>query len=98
MMAYHATDTFTLAEFANERADSQNFMVVANEQERFVYNPQPINVEDAELSSEQMEQGEAIAENVHDVWAMKKKDYDRQLAFQKLRLVQKMGYRIVKDE
>ena len=125
----NATDTFTLAEFADAWADSQNFMVVANEQDRFVYNPQPINVEDAELSTELMELGEAIAENVHEVWAMKRKaegwswgperndsllqtpdmipysnlpeaekDYDRQLAFQTLRLVQKMGYRIVKDE
>ena len=49
------TDTFTLAEFANAWADSQNFMVVANEQDRFVYTPQPINVDDAELSPELLE-------------------------------------------
>ncbi len=122
------TDSFTLAEFANAWADSQNFMVVANEQDRFVYNPQPINVDDAELSPELLELGEAIAENAHEIWAVKRKtegwnwgperndnllqtpvmvpysnlpeeekDYDREMAMQTLKLVRKMGYRIVKE-
>lgn len=121
-------DSFTLAEFANAWADSQNFMVVANEQGSFVYNPQPINVDDAELSPELLELGEAIAENAHEIWAVKRKaegwnwgperndnllqtpvmvpysnlpeeekDYDREMAMQTLKLVRKMGYRIVKE-
>ena len=121
------TDTLTLAEFDEAWADSQHFMVVANEQDRFVYDPQPIEVNDAKLSPELLELGEAIAENAHEIWAQKRKeegwswgperndsllqtpdmtpysslpeaekDYDRQMALQTLKLVQKMGYRIVK--
>lgn len=124
----NAADTFTLEEFEKAWGDSQNFLVVANARDRFVYDPQPINVEDAELSPELLELGEAIAENVHEIWAMKRKtegwnwgpernegllqtpdmvpysslsedekDYDRETALQTLKLVQKIGYRIVKD-
>ena len=81
-----------------------------------------------ELNPELIELGEAIAENAHEVWAMKRreegwtwgqerndskketpvmvpysnlpeseKDYDRELAMQTLKLVKKIGYRIVKD-
>lgn len=123
----NSSDTFRLSEFAEAWSDSQNFMVVANEQDSFVYDPQPIEVDDAELSPELLELGEAIAENAHEVWALKRKaegwtwgperndsllqtpdmtpysnlseeekDYDRQMALQTLKLVQKMGYRIVK--
>ena len=121
-------DVFTIEAFAEAWADSQNFMVVANEQDRFVYDPQPIDVNDTDLSPELLELGEAIAENAHEIWAMKRKsegwdwgperndsllqtpdmtpysnlseeekDYDRQMAMQTLKLVQKLGYRIVKD-
>lgn len=121
-------DIFTVEAFAEAWADSQNFMVVANEQDRFVYDPQPIDVNDADLSPELLELGEAIAENAHEIWALKRKsegwnwgperndrllqtpdmapysnlseeekDYDRQMAMQTLKLVQKLGYRIVKD-
>lgn len=124
----NGSDVFTLSEFVEAWADSQNFMVVANEQDSFVYDPQPIEVDDAKLSPELLELGEAIAENAHEVWAMKRrsegwtwgperndsllqtpdmtpysnlseeeKDYDRQMALQTLKLVQKMGYRIVKE-
>lgn len=123
----NAADTFTLEAFADAWADSQHFLVVANEQDRFVYDPQPIDVGDAELSPELLELGEAIAENAHEIWARKRKaegwnwgperndtllqtpdmvpycsltegekEYDRQIAMQTLRLVQKMGYRIEK--
>lgn len=123
----NSSDTFRLSEFAEAWADSQNFMVVANEQDSFVYDPQPIEVDDAELGPELLELREAIAENAHEVWALKRrsegwiwgperndsllqtpdmtpysnlseeeKDYDRQMALQTLKLVQKMGYRIVK--
>ncbi len=122
------TDTFPLYAFTEAWADSQNFLVVANERDKFVYNPQPINVDDAELSPELVELGEAIAENAHEIWAQKRrsegwswgterndslhqtpdmtpysnlpeseKDYDREMAMQTLKLVQKIGYRIVKD-
>lgn len=121
-------DTFTLAEFNEAWTDSQHFLVVANEQDCFVYDPQPIEVDDTELSPELLELSEAIAENAHEIWAMKRKsegwswgperndrllqtpdmtpysnlseeekDYDRQMAMQTLKLVQKIGYSIVKS-
>lgn len=124
----HDSDAFALSDFANAWADSQNFLVVANEQDDFVYDPQPIEVDDAELSPELLELGEAIAENAHEIWAQKRKsegwswgperndsrlqtpdmtpysnlpeeekDYDRAMALQTLKLVQKIGYRIVKE-
>ena len=123
-----SSDSYTLSEFENAWADSQNFMMVANEQNHFVYTPQPINVDDAELSPDLLELGEAIAENAHEIWATKRKaegwswgperddillqtpvmipysnlpeeekDYDREMAMQTLKLVLKMGYRIVKE-
>lgn len=123
------TNTFTVSEFADAWGDSQNFMVVANEQDRFVYDPQPIEVDDAKLSPELLELSEAIAENAHEIWAMKRKtegwnwgperndtllqtpdmvpycsltegekEYDRQIAMQTLKLVQKIGYRITKEK
>jgi hypothetical protein len=122
------TDTFALSDFADAWADSQNFLVVANEQDDFIYDPQPIEVDDTELSPELLELGEAIAENAHEIWAQKRKsegwswgperndsllqtpdmtpysnlpeeekDYDRAMALQTLKLVQKIGYRIVKE-
>ena len=100
---------------------------MANEQDRFVYIPQPISVDDTELSPELIELGEAIAEDAHEIWAQNRmaegwtwgkerndslrqtpvmvtysnlpeseKEYDRKMAMQTLRLVQKMGYHIVK--
>ena len=102
--------------------------VLVNEQDKFVYTPQPICVDDIELSPELIELGEAIAENAHEIWAKNRmeegwtwgkerndslrqtpvmvpysnlpeseKEYDRKMAMQTLRLVQKMGYRIVKE-
>lgn len=124
----HDTDAFTLQQFSAAWADSQHFMVVASEQGQFAYDPQPIEVDDAVLSPELLELGEAIAENAHEIWALKRKkegwtwgperndnllqtpdmtpysnlseeekDYDRQMALQTLKLVQKIGYRIIRE-
>ena len=124
----NSSDNYSLEKFARAWAESQNFLVIANSQDKFTYEPQPINVDDVELNPELIELGEAIAENAHEVWAMKRreegwtwgqerndskketpvmvpysnlpeseKDYDRELAMQTLKLVKKIGYRIVKD-
>ena len=124
----NGSDRFTLAEFKGAWDDSQHFMVVANDKDHFVYDPQPIEVDDTELDADLTELGEAIAENAHEIWAQKRKaegwswgpersdtllqtpdmtpysclseeekEYDRQMAMQTLKLVRKIGYRIVKE-
>lgn len=125
----NSTDTYEMDSFVNAWRDSQNFLVIANKQECFEYDPQPIKVDDVELSPELVELGEAIAENAHEVWARKRKDegwswgyqrndetkenpdmvpysdlpeeekdYDRDMAMKTLKLVQKIGFKIIKDE
>ena len=124
----HSSDTYSLKTFVKAWSESQNFLVITNRQDCFVYEPQPISVDDVKLNAELLELGEAIAENAHEIWAMKRKeegwkwgperndekketpvmvpysdlpeqekDYDREMAMQTLKLVRKMGYRIVKD-
>lgn len=121
------SDSYPLSSFYEAWMDSQNFLVITNKNEAFVYDPQPINVDDIELSPELIELGEAIAENVHEVWAKKRKDegwvygverndkkkenpdmrpysdlsdsekeYDRETAYSTLKLVQKIGFKIVR--
>ena len=58
-----------IAYFQNAWKDSQNFMVRVL---RSVteYNPEPINVDDVSIAEEDLNiLAEAIAENLHDVWA-----------------------------
>lgn len=124
----NSTDTCTLENFLHAWGDSQHFLVVANRQGDFVYDPQPISVANIELNPELLELGEAIAENAHEIWASKRRaegwqygterndekletpnmvpysdlpeierQYDREMAFQTLKLVKKLGYRIEKD-
>ena len=94
-----------------------------------MYQPNPINTSDINLSPEILELAEQLAKNVHEVWstgrvadgwtygairddAQKKhpclipyeelpeseKAYDRNTALETLRLIVKLGYRIVKEE
>ncbi len=124
----NSTDSCTLENFLHAWGDSQHFLVVANRQGDFVYDPQPISVDNVELNPELLELGEAIAENAHEIWASKRKaegwqygterndekletpnmvpysdlseierQYDREMAFQTLKLVKKLGFRIEKD-
>ena len=54
--------------FISAWKDSHNYMVRVL-QSIEDYEPQPINLEDVELTCELLELREAIAENAHDVWA-----------------------------
>ena len=125
----NSADSCTLDNFLSAWGDSQHFLVVANRQGDFVYDPQPISVADVELNPELLELGEAIAENAHEIWASKRRaegwqygterndekletpnmvpysdlpeierQYDREMAFQTLKLVKKLGYRVEKEE
>lgn len=56
------------AMFQNAWKESDNYMVRVL-QTIEDYDPQPINLEDINLTDELLELREAIAENAHDVWA-----------------------------
>lgn len=91
------------------------------------YRPQPIGLDDIQLTDELLELREAIAENAHEVWAAARsregwtygtqrddahkrhpdlvpysalsdseKEYDRRMAFDTIKLLQKLGYDLVK--
>lgn len=125
----NSSDTYDLDSFIKSWKDSQNFLVVANKKESFDYDPQPIEVDDIELSPDLIELGEAIAENAHEIWAKlrkekgwswgpkrndeakenpdmvpysdlteEEKDVDRNTAMKTLKLVQKIGFKIIKEE
>ena len=93
------------------------------------FNPTPMNISDVVLPQELLYLGEAIAKQVHNVWAQNRinegwtygqvrndalrqtpclvpyeqlpeeeKAYDRNTAFSTLKLICKLGYKIVKNE
>ena len=92
------------------------------------YLPQPVDTSQVELPQELIDLGEAIAENVHDVWAQgrlsegwtygpqrddthlrhpdlvpycalpeSEKEYDRLMALNTIKLVQKLGFQIIQS-
>lgn len=119
-------EVIPIAHFQNAWKDSLNYMVRVL---RSVteYNPEPINVDDISINDDVNELWEAIAENLHDVWAKQRmkegwtygperndslkqhpdiipycslkdseKEYDRLMAQNTLKLVQKLGFTIKK--
>ena len=67
------------------------------------YEPQPVNLGSVQLTDDLQDLQEAIAENAHEVWAaarMKEgcseKEYDRQMAFDTIKLVKKLGFDLIK--
>lgn len=92
-----------------------------------MYSPKPVDTTGISLSTDIVDLGERIAENVHDVWAESRiregwsygkqrddvakkhpclvpyselsdseKEYDRNTAMETLKLITKLGYKIVK--
>lgn len=120
-------EVIPIAYFQNAWKDSLNYMVRVL---RSVteYDPEPINVDDITINDDDLnELWEAIAENLHDVWAKQRmkegwtygperndslkqhpdiipycslkdseKEYDRLMAQNTLKLVQKLGFAIKK--
>ena len=66
-------DTYTLEQFENAWADSQNYLVIISQKDVAIYEPKPIDLSDVELTEDLNELREAIAENAHDVWALERK-------------------------
>lgn len=118
---------YSMTAFVEAWRQSNNYLVVVNTTDKFVYEPSPIDLADVELSDDLVELQEAIAENAHEIWAKARKDegwtygperndqkketpdmvpycnlseseklYDREMAMQTLKLVQKLGWELKK--
>ena len=61
--------TYSLSLFLNAWAQSNNYLVVVNTTNKFVYEPYPIHLDDITLDEDLSELQEAIAENAHEIWA-----------------------------
>lgn len=66
--------TYGLSSFLNAWAQSNNYLVVVNTTDRFVYEPYPIRLDDVTLDDDLTELQEAIAENAHEIWAKARTD------------------------
>lgn len=60
--------------FGRAWQESNNYLVVINTTDKFIYEPYPINLDDIFLSDDLTELQEAIAENAHEVWAKNRSD------------------------
>ena len=65
---------YSLSSFMEAWRQSNNYLVVINTTDRFVYEPSPIGLDDVELSEDLSELQEAIAENAHEIWAKNRRD------------------------
>lgn len=63
---------YPLEAFRRAWSQSDNYLVVVNTTDKFVYDPSPIALDDVTLSEELTELQEAIAENAHEIWARKR--------------------------
>ena len=118
---------YKLEVFENAWAESKNYMVTVREKAYpKEYNPQPIDISNIRLDDDLVELTETIAQDVHDVWAVKRikegwsygsvrddskkqhpdlvpyvelpeseKDYDRDMAIHAIKVIKRLGYRIV---
>lgn len=66
--------TYSVTSFCYAWSQSNNYLVVINTTDKFVYEPYPINLDDVTLSEDLIELQEAIAENAHEVWARNRVD------------------------
>lgn len=65
---------YSIASFLEAWRQSNNYLVVINTTDKFIYEPSPIALDDVELSDDLIELREAIAENAHEVWAKNRRD------------------------
>lgn len=66
--------TYKAALFLQAWQQSNNYLVVVNTTDKFIYEPSPINLDDVTLSDDLAELQEAIAENAHEIWAKTRTD------------------------
>lgn len=65
---------YSVASFLEAWRQSNNYLVVINTTDKFIYEPSPIGLDDVELSDDLAELQEAIAENAHEIWAKNRRD------------------------
>ena len=65
---------YSISSFMEAWRQSNNYLVVVNTTDRFIYEPSPIGLDDVELSEDLSELQEAIAENAHEIWAKNRRD------------------------
>ena len=65
---------YSISSFMEAWRQSNNYLVVINTTDRFIYEPSPIGLDDVELSDDLTELQEAIAENAHEIWAKNRRD------------------------
>ena len=65
---------YSISSFMEAWRQSNNYLVVINTTDRFVYEPSPIGLDDVVLSDDLTELQEAIAENAHEIWAKNRRD------------------------
>lgn len=65
---------YSISSFMEAWRQSNNYLVVINTTDRFIYEPSPIGLDDVELSEDLSELQEAIAENAHEIWAKNRRD------------------------
>lgn len=78
-----AETSYPLTTFLDAWGESRHYLVMVRKK-RFPeeYNPQPIDVSNVSLNPELLELTEMIAENAHDVWAVRKRDTARANGFE----------------
>ena len=65
---------YSISSFMEAWRQSNNYLVVINTTDRFIYEPSPIGLDDVTLSEDLSELQEAIAENAHEIWAKNRRD------------------------
>lgn len=65
---------YSMTSFVEAWRQSNNYLVVINTTDKFIYEPSPIELDEVELSDDLIELQEAIAENAHEIWAKNRSD------------------------
>ena len=65
---------YSISSFMKAWRRSNNYLVVVNTTDKFIYDPSPIGLDDVVLSDDLTELQEAIAENAHEIWAKNRRD------------------------
>ena len=65
---------YSISSFMKAWRQSNNYLVVVNTTDKFIYDPSPIGLDDVVLSDDLTELQEAIAENAHEIWAKSRRD------------------------
>ena len=65
---------YSISSFMEAWRQSNNYLVVVNTTDKFIYDPSPIGLDDVVLSDDLSELQEAIAENAHEIWAKNRRN------------------------